>query len=83
MMMFVKVCAPTQLLLQISQKGLLLNLGVFIVWKRERERGRDRQREKEKDSPETVLSLPDKKWMHNNRGIVKTLAEEATDLLVK
>lgn len=31
MMMTFKVCAPTQLLVQISQKGLLLIPSVFIV----------------------------------------------------
>lgn len=38
MMMILKVCAPTQLLLQISQKGLLLIPSVFIVLKREAEK---------------------------------------------
>lgn len=47
--MIVKVCAPRQLLLQISQKGLLLIAdGVFFV-------------EEEKDSDEKFLDLFDYK----------------------
>lgn len=51
-MMIVKVHAPIQLLLHISQKGLLLILGVFIVL-------RETETEKEKDSSETFLNLLD------------------------
>lgn len=49
-MMIVKLCAPTQPLLQILQKGLLLIPGVFIVL---------RERQKEKDSSEIFLNLLD------------------------
>lgn len=47
-MMIVKVCAPRQLLLQISQKGLLFIADVFFV-------------EGEKDSDEKFLDLFDYK----------------------
>lgn len=69
MMMIVKVCAPIQLLLQISQKGLLLIADVFIV-----ERGK-------KILMKNFLIYLIIKWMNDNREIVKTLVEGATDLL--
>lgn len=47
-MMTVKVCAPRQVLLQISQKGLLLFAYVFVV-------------EREKDFNEKFLDLFDYK----------------------
>lgn len=68
-MMIVKVCAPRQLLSQISQKGLLSIADVFIV---ERER---------KILMKNFLIYLIIKWMNNNREIVKTLVEGATDLL--
>lgn len=49
-MMIVKVCAPRQLLLQISQKGLVLIADIFTV-----------EREREKDSNEKFLDLFDYK----------------------
>lgn len=51
-MMIVKVCAPRQLLLQISQKGLVLIADIFTV---------EREREREKDSNEKFLDLFDYK----------------------
>lgn len=50
--MIVKLCAPTQPMLQISQKGLLLIPGVFIVLG---------ERQKEKDSRDIFLNLLDYK----------------------
>lgn len=70
-MMIVKVCAPRQLLLQISQKGLVLIADIFTV-ERERER---------KILMKNFLIYLIIKWMNNNREIVKTLLEGATDLL--
>lgn len=69
-MMIVKVCAPMQLLLQISQKGLLLIAVVFICGERER-----------KILMKNFFIYLIIKWMNNNRDIVKTLVEGATDLL--
>lgn len=70
-MMIAKVCAPRQLLLQISQKGLVLIADIFTV-ERERER---------KILMKNFLIYLIIKWMNNNRQIVKTLLEGATDLL--
>lgn len=70
--MIVKVCAPRQLLLQISQKGLLLIAdGFFFLW-RKRER---------KILMKNFLIYLIIKWMNNIREIAKTLVEGATDLL--
>lgn len=69
--MIVKVCAPRQLLLQISQKGLLLIADGFFLW-RKRER---------KILMKNFLIYLIIKWMNNIREIAKTLVEGATDLL--
>lgn len=66
-MMIVKVCAPIQLLIQISQKGLLYIADVFIV--------------ERKILMKNFLIYLIIKWMSNNKEIVKTLVEGATDLL--
>lgn len=66
-MMIVKVCAPRQLLLQISQKGLVLIADIFTV--------------ERKILMKNFLIYLIIKWMNNNREIVKTLLEGATDLL--
>lgn len=65
-MMIVKVCAPRQVLLQISQKGLLLFADVFVV--------------ERKILMKNFLIFFIIKWTSKNREIVKTKVE-ATDLL--